>query len=151
MHEAASLPWQPVTHPGIATTDPCLLYFTSGTTSRPKLVEHTQVSYPVGHLPTMYFLGVQPGDVHLNLSSPGWPKHAWSCFFAPWIAKATIFIYNYARFDAAALMAQLRQRGVNSFCAPPTVWQMPSGKKTRTSSQPSSAPHSSTARPIRGA
>jgi acetyl-CoA synthetase len=124
LHEAADLPWEPVKHPGTATDDPCLLYFTSGTTSRPKLVEHTQVSYPVGHLPTMYFLGVQPGDVHLNISSPGWAKHAWSCFFAPWIAEATVFVYNYRRFDAAALLGQLRQRGVNSFCAPPTVWRM---------------------------
>ena len=82
-------------------TDRMLLYFTSGTTSRPKLVEHTHVSYPVGHLSTMYWLGLQPGDVHLNISSPGWAKHAWSCFFAPWLAEATIFVYNYARFDAA--------------------------------------------------
>jgi len=67
-------------------TDPLLLYFTSGTTSRPKLVEHPQVSYPVGHLTTMYWLGLEPGDVHLNISSPGWAKHAWSCFFAPWNA-----------------------------------------------------------------
>jgi acetyl-CoA synthetase len=124
LHEAAGLPWQPVPHPGTAPADPCLLYFTSGTTSRPKLVEHTQASYPVGHLPTMYFLGVQPGDVHLNISSPGWAKHAWSCFFAPWIAEATIFIYNYARFDPAALLTQLRERQVSSFCAPPTVWRM---------------------------
>jgi acetyl-CoA synthetase len=124
LREAAALPWQPIPHPDTAVTDPCLLYFTSGTTSRPKLVEHTQVSYPVGHLPTMYFLGVQPGDVHLNISSPGWAKHAWSCFFAPWIGETTIFIYNYTRFDAAALLHQLRERQVSSFCAPPTVWRM---------------------------
>ena len=60
----------------------------------------------------MYWLGLRPGDVHLNISSPGWAKHAWSCFFAPWIAEATIFLYNYARFDAAALLAQLREREV---------------------------------------
>jgi acetyl-CoA synthetase len=124
LRDAAALQWQPVEHPGTAPGDPLLLYFTSGTTSRPKLVEHTQVSYPVGHLSTMYFLGVRPGDVHLNISSPGWAKHAWSCFFAPWIAEATIFIYNYSRFDAAALLRQLRERKVNSFCAPPTVWRM---------------------------
>ncbi|WP_049571681.1 AMP-binding protein [Nonomuraea sp. SBT364] len=124
LREAAGLPWEPIPHPGTSTGDPVLLYFTSGTTSRPKLVEHTQVSYPVGHLPTMYFLGVRPGDVHLNISAPGWAKHAWSCFFAPWIAEATIFVYNYGRFDAAALLGQLRQRGVNTFCAPPTVWRM---------------------------
>jgi acetyl-CoA synthetase len=113
-----------VGHPGTAPGDRLLLYFTSGTTSLPKLVEHTQVSYPVGHLTTMYWLGIRPGDVHLNISSPGWAKHAWSCFFAPWIGEATIFVYNYGRFDAAALLRQLRERRVTTFCAPPTVWRM---------------------------
>src|SRR5262249_42995618 len=62
--------------------DTLLLYFTSGTTARPKLVEHTHASYPVGHLSTMYWIGLKPGDVHLNISSPGWAKHAWSNVFA---------------------------------------------------------------------
>ena len=114
----------PTAHPETAPGDRLLLYFTSGTTSRPKLVEHTQVSYPVGHLSTMYWLGVRPGDVHLTISSPGWAKHAWSLFFAPWIAEATVFVYNYTRFDAAALLHQIRSNGVTSFCAPPTVWRM---------------------------
>ena len=105
-------------------TDRLLLYFTSGTTSKPKLVEHTQVSYPVGHLSTMYWLGLEPGDVHLNISSPGWAKHAWSCFFAPWNAEATVFLYNYTRFDAAALLGVIRDNEVTSLCAPPTVWRM---------------------------
>ncbi|ADP81587.1 AMP-binding protein [Pseudofrankia inefficax] len=113
-----------VAHPGTAPGDTLLLYFTSGTTSRPKLVEHTQVSYPVGHLTTMYWIGLRPGDVHLNISSPGWAKHAWSSFFAPWSAEATIFVYNYTRFDAAALLGQLRAEAVSTFCAPPTVWRM---------------------------
>ncbi|WP_040160118.1 AMP-binding protein [Mobilicoccus massiliensis] len=104
--------------------DPLLLYFTSGTTSKPKLVKHTQTSYPVGHLVTMYWIGQQPGDVHLTIASPGWAKHAWSCFFAPWIAEACIFEYNYTRFDAAALLAQMDRAGVTTFCAPPTVWRM---------------------------
>ncbi len=107
-----------------AAGDPVLYYFTSGTTKKPKLVEHTQVSYPVGHLSTMFWLGVRPGDVHLTISSPGWAKHAWSLFFAPWIAEATVFVYNYSRFDAMALMAQMRRAGVTTFCAPPTVWRM---------------------------
>ncbi|MBE7190125.1 AMP-binding protein [Jatrophihabitans endophyticus] len=104
--------------------DPLLLYFTSGTTALPKLVEHTHTSYPIGHLSTMYWLGLQPGDVHLNVSSPGWAKHAWSCVFAPWIAGATICLYNYARFDAVAMLDTLREAKVTTFCAPPTVWRM---------------------------
>lgn len=110
--------------PQTAADDPLLVYFTSGTTSKPKLVEHSQVSYPVGHLSTMAWIGVTPGDVHLAISSPGWAKHAWSCFFAPWIAEATIFVYNYGRFQASALLDQIRRAGVNTFCAPPTVWRM---------------------------
>ncbi|MGW4564342.1 AMP-binding protein [Streptomyces sp. NPDC004561] len=104
--------------------DPLMLYFTSGTTARPKLVEHTHTSYPVGHLATMYWIGLKPGDVHLNISSPGWAKHAWSNLFAPWNAEATVFIYNYTRFDAARLMAEMDRAGVTTFCAPPTVWRM---------------------------
>jgi acetyl-CoA synthetase len=105
-------------------SDTLLLYFTSGTTARPKLVEHTHVSYPVGHLTTMYWLGLKPGDVHLNLSSPGWAKHAWSNFYAPWLAEATVAIFNYERFDASALLRVIADHGVTTFCAPPTVWRM---------------------------
>ncbi|UYQ65276.1 AMP-binding protein [Streptomyces peucetius] len=101
-----------------------MLYFTSGTTARPKLVEHTHVSYPVGHLATMYWIGLRPGDVHLNISSPGWAKHAWSNLFAPWNAEGTVFIHNYTRFDASRLMAEMDREGITSFCAPPTVWRM---------------------------
>ncbi len=105
-------------------SDTLLLYFTSGTTSKPKLVEHTHTSYPVGHLSTMYWIGLQPGDVHLNVASPGWAKHAWSNVFAPWIAEATIFIYNYTKFDADKLLDVIVEKGVSTFCAPPTVWRM---------------------------
>jgi len=101
-----------------------LLYFTSGTTALPKLVAHTHVSYPVGHLSTMYWLGLRPGDVHLNLSSPGWAKHAWSSLFAPWNAQASILAYHYDRFDARALLTKFIECRVTTFCAPPTVWRM---------------------------
>ena len=103
---------------------PMLLYFTSGTTARPKLVAHTHTSYPVGHLTTARWLGLRAGDVHLNLSSPGWAKHAWSCFFAPWNAEATVLAYQYERFGARALLDQLVRCRVTTFCAPPTVWRM---------------------------
>jgi acetyl-CoA synthetase len=107
-----------------AAADPLLLYFTSGTTARAKLVLHTHASYPVGHLSTMYWLGLQPDDVHFNISSPGWAKHAWSCFFAPWNAGATIFVYGYKRFNAKAVLDTIVASGVTSLCAPPTVWRM---------------------------
>lgn len=108
------------THPD----DPMLLYFTSGTTAKPKLVRHSQRSYPIGGLSTMYWLGLQAGDVHLNISSPGWAKHAWSCLFAPWNAGATVFVVNQPRFDAKSLLATIGRCGVTTLCAPPTVWRL---------------------------
>jgi acetyl-CoA synthetase len=105
-------------------TDPMLLYFTSGTTAQPKLVLHTHQSYPVGHLATMYWIGLRPDDVHLNISSPGWAKHAWSSFFAPWNAGATIFVHNYPRFDARKTLDVTSRCGVTTLCAPPTVWRL---------------------------
>ncbi|MFD7690558.1 AMP-binding protein [Streptomyces sp. NPDC059781] len=133
--EGAGGSWQPYTDAyGAAehfapdgptlSDDPLMLYFTSGTTARPKLVEHTHTSYPIGHLATMYWIGLRPGDVHLNISSPGWAKHAWSNLFAPWNAEATVFLHNYIRFDASRLMAEMDKAGVTTFCAPPTVWRM---------------------------
>ncbi|HSN28432.1 MAG TPA: AMP-binding protein, partial [Kofleriaceae bacterium] len=105
-------------------SDPLLLYFTSGTTAKPKLVLHTHASYPVGHLSTMYWIGIREGDVHQNISSPGWAKHAWSSLFAPWNAGATILVHDQARFSAARTLGVLREHDVNTLCAPPTVWRM---------------------------
>lgn len=103
---------------------PLLFYFTSGTTAKAKLVTHTHQSYPIGHLSTMYWLGLRPGDVHLNISSPGWAKHAWSNVFAPWIAGATVFVHTYDRFDPDRALAAIADKGVTSLCAPPTVWRL---------------------------
>jgi acetyl-CoA synthetase len=101
--------------------DPMLLYFTSGTTARPKLVMHSHASYPIGHLSTMFGLGLKPGDLHLNISSPGWAKHAWSSFFAPWNAGACI-VALAKRFEPRATLDDLVTHEITSFCAPPTVW-----------------------------
>lgn len=104
--------------------DPLLLYFTSGTTAKPKLVRHSHRSYPVGSLSTLYWIGLQPGDVHLNVSSPGWAKHAWSSFFAPWNAAATVLIINQPSFSAKVLLQEMQRCAVTTMCAPPTVWRL---------------------------
>ncbi len=105
-------------------SSPYILYFTSGTTALPKMVLHSRQSYPVGHLSTMYWIGLCEDDVHLNISSPGWAKHAWSCVFAPWNAGATVFVHNYRRFEPPKTMEVIGRCGVTSLCAPPTVWRM---------------------------
>ena len=105
--------------------DPLLLYFTSGTTAKPKLVLHTHASYPIGHLSTMYWIGLREGDVHQNISSPGWAKHAWSSFFAPWNAGATHRSCTTTR--ASPRGARSRCCAITrstTLCAPPTVWRM---------------------------
>jgi acetyl-CoA synthetase len=117
-------PAQFLAHGETHANDPVLLYFTSGTTARPKLVVHTQASYPVGHLSTMYWTGLREGDVHVNVSSPGWGKHAWSNFFAPFNAGATVLVHNYARFNARRMLELLVAKEVTTLCAPPTVWRM---------------------------
>jgi acetyl-CoA synthetase len=122
--DSARAPAEFVPTEPIAVTEPLLEYFTSGTTSKPKLVRHSRQSYPVGHLSTMYWLGLQPGDVHWTISSPGWAKHAWSCFFAPFNAQACVFIYNYSRFNGPAVLDTVVKHGVKTLCAPPTVWRM---------------------------
>jgi acetyl-CoA synthetase len=103
--------------------DELFLYFTSGTTSRPKLARHTHSSYPIGHLSGMYWNGLRPGDVHLNVSAPGWAKHAWSSFFGPFNAGATILAVN-AGGSAEPLLDAMVRHGATTFCAPPTVWRM---------------------------
>ena len=104
--------------------DPFLLYFTSGTTAKPKLVRHSHQSYPVGHLSTMYWIGLRPDDLHWNISSPGWAKHAWSSVFAPWNAGAAVFTYNQGRFQPRAALDAVVRFGVTTLCAPPTVWRL---------------------------
>ena len=104
--------------------DPLLLYFTSGTTAKPKLVRHSHRSYPAGALSTLYWLGLRPGDRHCNVSSPGWAKHAWSSVFAPWNAGACVFVVDQAPFSARALLDVLEACAVTTLCAPPTVWRL---------------------------
>lgn len=103
--------------------DPLFVYFTSGTTSAPKMVEHTHASYPIGHLSGMYWNGLRPGDVHANVSAPGWAKHAWSSFFGPFNAEATVLSVQVPPGRPQHLIDVLRAQGATSLCAPPTAWR----------------------------
>jgi acetyl-CoA synthetase len=104
--------------------DELLVYFTSGTTAKPKLALHTYGSYPIGHLTTMYWIGLKPGDIHYNISAPGWAKYAWSSIFGVWNAEATSFVYNYSgKFNARNVLRKIEDYGVQTLCAPPTVWR----------------------------
>lgn len=105
--------------------DPLFLFFTSGTTGMPKVVIHTHFSYPVGHLTTASWIGLKQGDVHYNISQPGWAKFGWSSFFAPWNTGATIFAYHTTeRFSAAKILQLVADNNISTFCAPPTVLRM---------------------------
>jgi acyl-coenzyme A synthetase/AMP-(fatty) acid ligase len=105
--------------------DVLFLFFTSGTTGMPKVVAHTHLSYPFGHLTTAAWIGLQPGDLHYNIAQPGWAKFAWSSFFAPLSMGATVFIYQQAgRMDASLQLAVMERYRVSTFCAPPTALRM---------------------------
>lgn len=104
--------------------DPLFLFFTSGTTGMPKVVTHTHLSYPFGHLTTASWIGLKQGDVHYNISQPGWAKFAWSSFFAPWSVGATVFAFYQPRFVAKEHLAMMEKYKVTTFCAPPTALRM---------------------------
>ncbi len=124
--------WNDIEHESIEATvadtkadDPLFLFFTSGTTGMPKVVTHTHLSYPLGHMTTASWAGIRQGDIHYNISQPGWAKFAWSSFFAPWGIGATIFAYHTTtRFNAKETLTQIEKHKISTFCAPPTVLRL---------------------------
>ncbi|MCR4790341.1 MAG: AMP-binding protein [Treponemataceae bacterium] len=104
--------------------DIMLSYFTSGTTSHPKLVSHNYL-YPLGHIVTAsYWQQVKNGGLHLTVADTGWGKAVWGKLYGQWIAECCVFVYDYhAKFKPIDLMEQIQKHGITSFCAPPTIYR----------------------------
>lgn len=104
--------------------DALFYFFTSGTTGLPKIVTHTHFTLPFGHLTTSAWIGLRYGDIHYNISAPGWAKFAYSSFFGPWNMGATILAYQVDKFVAGEQLVMMEKYGVTTFCAPPTVLRL---------------------------
>lgn len=104
--------------------DALFYFFTSGTTGLPKIVTHTHFTLPFGHLTTSAWIGLRYGDIHYNISAPGWAKFAYSSFFGPWNMGATILANQVDKFVPGEQLATMEKYGVTTFCAPPTVLRL---------------------------
>jgi len=107
------------------STDPLVIFFTSGTTGEPKMVVHEQ-SYPLGHIVTARFWhDLRTNDLHFTLSDTGWAKSAWGKFYGQWIEGAAIFVYDIrSKFNATEILPLIEKYGITTFCCPPTIYRM---------------------------
>lgn len=106
-----------------ANDDVSLLYFTSGTTGMPKMVRHDFV-YPLGHILTAkYWQNVMDGGVHLTIADTGWAKAVWGKIYGQWLSGGIVFVYDYDKFTPRNLLEVIAKYGINTFCAPPTIYR----------------------------
>ena len=105
------------------SSDVMLMYFTSGTTGMPKMVAHN-FNYPLGHLITgRFWHNLDDSSIHLTTADSGWAKCGWGKLYGQWIAGATLFVYDFDKFNAHKMLTMLEKFRVTSFCAPPTIYR----------------------------
>ena len=123
--EKNASPFEPQPRDKINSNDDIMLaYFTSGTTSHPKLVSHN-FTYPLGHIVTAkYWQQVKKGGLHLTVADTGWGKAVWGKLYGQLICECGVFVYDYhAKFKPTDLLTQVEKHKITSFCAPPTIYR----------------------------
>jgi len=106
-----------------ANEDIMLLYFTSGTTGMPKMVNHNYI-YPLGHILTAkYWQNVQDNGLHFTVADTGWAKSAWGKLYGQWLSGSAVMTYDYDKFVPKNLMEVIEKHKVTTFCAPPTIYR----------------------------
>jgi acetyl-CoA synthetase len=114
---------RPVGAEATSNNDISLIYFTSGTTGMPKMVQH-DFAYPLGHILTAYFWqNVQGDGIHFTVADTGWAKAVWGKIYGQWIGGSSVFVYDYEKFSPANLLETISRYGVATFCAPPTIYR----------------------------
>ncbi len=106
-----------------SNSDISLIYFTSGTTGMPKMVQH-DFAYPLGHVLTANsWQNVQENGIHFTVADTGWAKAVWGKIYGQWLGGAAVFVYDYEKFSAANLLEIISRYGITTFCAPPTIYR----------------------------
>ena len=104
--------------------DPALMFFSSGTTGNPKMVEHKH-TYGLGHfLTARYWHCCEPDVLHFTISDTGWGKSLWGKLYGQWLCEGAVFVYDFERFHASDLLPLFAKYQITTFCAPPTMLRM---------------------------
>ena len=114
---------KPAQNEQAANDDIMLLYFTSGTTGMPKMVNHN-FTYPLGHILTAKFWqNVRDNGLHFTVADTGWAKSAWGKIYGQWISGSAVMTFDYDKFAPKRLLEVIQKHKVTTFCAPPTIYR----------------------------